>query len=151
MELMRKTSDHYNRVRWFMQLAHQETPHQIKIPDEQTRLLRAQLIWEEAIETINALGFHVRGELACYFEPREQGCDIIEVADGCADISVVNVGTLIAFGIPDIKLLEEVDKNNLSKFGPGSYKDEKGKWIKPPGWQGPEIEAILRGYGYTPE
>jgi len=39
-----------------MQQAGQETPSKPTIPDEATRLLRARLILEEALETISALG-----------------------------------------------------------------------------------------------
>jgi predicted HAD superfamily Cof-like phosphohydrolase len=70
----------------------------------------------------------------------------VEVVDGCADISVVTIGTLIAFGVDDETVLEEVDASNLRKFEPGSYRREDGKWIKPPSWTPPDIEgAIERG------
>ena len=144
---------HYNRVKTFMQKVGQDTPEVATIPDEKTRILRAKLILEEALETVDALG--VRVQIGGH-ELEEEGLvysggkevNMQEVADGCADISVVTIGTLIAFGIDDEPLLEEVDESNLRKFGEGSYRREDGKWMKPPGWTPPNIMAAIdRGYG----
>ena len=148
-------TSHYTRVSAFMQKAGQETPQAPFIPDEETRILRAKLILEEALETVEALGvgvrlkagngavaeltaadadltFHLNGEV-----------DLEGVVDGCADISVVTIGTLIAFGIDDEPILEEVDRANLRKFGPGGYAREDGKWIKPPDWTPPDILGVV--------
>ena len=144
---------HYDRVKTFMQKVGQDTPAGAAVPDEKTRILRAKLILEEALETVEALGVrvHTKG-----VEVTEEGVDysgdgevnLQEVADGCADISVVTIGTLIAFGIADEPLLEEVDASNLRKFGEGSYRREDGKWMKPPGWTPPDIMgAIDKGWG----
>jgi len=144
---------HYNRVKEFMQRVGQDTPEGAVVPDEKTRILRAKLILEEALETVAALGVTVQSNGAevteeglVYDAPNEP--DLQEVADGCADISVVTIGTLIAFGIDDDPLLEEVDASNLRKFGPGSYRRDDGKWMKPSDWTPPDIMgAIDRGYG----
>jgi predicted HAD superfamily Cof-like phosphohydrolase len=113
------------------------------------------LILEEALETINALGFQVMCRVP-YPQPTEISVtmesvemkptlepNLIEIADGCADISVVTIGTLSACGIADGPLLEEVDNSNLQKFGPGSHRREDGKWMKPSGWVPPKIEQVL--------
>ena len=146
---------HYTRVQTFMQQAGQATPSAPIVPDEETRLLRAKLILEEAIETIRALGVGVRlrgadggagvvtvdpGALSFYID---DDVDLEGVVDGCADISVVTIGTLIAFGVDDEPILEEVDQANLRKFGPGSYAREDGKWMKPPDWTPPDILGVL--------
>lgn len=136
-----------------MQKVGQDTPEGAVIPDEKTRILRAKLILEEALETVAALGVavHVNGqevieEGLAYSAPNE--VDLKEVVDGCADISVVTIGTLIAFGVDDEPVLEEVDASNLRKFGEGSYRREDGKWMKPPGWTPPDIMgAIGKGWG----
>jgi len=136
-----------------MQRVGQDTPEGAVVPDEKTRILRAKLILEEALETVAALGVTVQSNGAevteeglVYDAPNEP--DLQEVADGCADISVVTIGTLIAFGIDDDPLLEEVDASNLRKFGPGSYRRDDGKWMKPSDWTPPDIMgAIDRGYG----
>ena len=139
---------HYQRVKTFMKRAGQATPTKVVVPDSATRLLRARLILEEALETAEALGVSVllNGEKvtmdSCEFVP-DKSVDLEGVADGCADISVVTVGTLIAFGIDDEKLFCEVDKANLRKFGPGSYVREDGKWMKPQDWTPPDIAGVL--------
>ena len=144
---------HYARVKEFMQKVGQDTPEGAVIPDEKIRILRAKLILEEALETVAAMGVtvHVGGqevaeEELVYAAPND--VDLKEVVDGCADISVVTIGTLIAFGVDDEPVLEEVDASNLRKFGAGSYRREDGKWMKPPGWTPPDIMgAIDRGWG----
>lgn len=142
-------TQHYQRVQDFMQKAGQATPDQMSVPDEQTRLLRARLILEEALETVHALGISIQVMdedvtiESCSLTP-DKPVDLEGVADGCADISVVTIGTLIAFGIEDEELLREVDEANLRKFGPGSYAREDGKWMKPQDWTPPDIARILR-------
>lgn len=122
-------------------------------PDEADALLRASIILEEALETVNALGVTVsyipgmgdskvdlKKNLSLRFthEP-----DLVAIADGCADIFVVTTGTLIACGIADQELLELVDQNNMDKFKPGYSISPAGKLIKPPGHKPPDIGALL--------
>ena len=139
-------SPHQQRVERFMQLADQHVPLQAFVPNRKTRELRAKLILEEAAETIQALGFSLThdpntGGLAV--KPSGD-CDVEGVLDGCGDLSVVTIGTLSAFGIPDEPVLAAVDHANLRKFGPGSYQREDGKWMKPPDWQPPDMMAIWK-------
>lgn len=144
-------TEHQKRVEAFMMKAGQAVPLIPIIPDLETRKLRANIILEEALETIKGLGFEVNqtmpdGELEVEeaFTP-----DIIEVVDGCADISVVTIGTLSAFGVKDAPILEAVDLNNLGKFGPGSYRRESdGKWMKPPGFKPADIMGLLKEQGF---
>ena len=149
-------SPHYQRVKDFMQKVGQDTPDQLTTPPEKIRILRAKLILEEALETVHAMGVVVRAggpgsvqiENETLHYSAEGDVDLVEVVDGCADISVVTIGTLIAFGVDDEPVLEEVDASNLRKFEPGSYRREDGKWIKPPNWTPPDIAgAITRGNG----
>ena len=141
-------TEHYQRVKTFMEKVGQSTPTEVVVPDERTRLLRARLILEEALETVHALGISVRVKgnpieiNSCEFTP-DKSVDLEGIADGCADISVVTVGTLIAIGIEDEALLREVDEANLRKFGPGSYAREDGKWMKPLDWTPPDIASVL--------
>ncbi len=143
-------SEHYSRVKRFMYLAKQEVPEEVTLPSAEVRELRANLILEEALETVAALGFHAEvltpsnpGEKHQVILSEEETPDLVEIADGCADISVVNVGTLIACGIKDKALIRLVDENNLAKFGPGSSIREDGKLIKPPGHTPPNIKELL--------
>ena len=129
-----------------MRKAGQELPVRPEVPHVDVRRLRATLILEEAHETIMALGFSPVDLSREFYHP-----DIVSIADGCADLSVVTIGTLSACGIPDRRLLETVDRWNNAKFGPGSTKNVLGKWIKPPDFQGPSedikryIEELCRG------
>ena len=147
---------HYERVREFMQRAGQETPDQPTIPDAATRVLRAKLIVEEALETVAALGVELSvhassavadqvtiGRDADLNFQATGDVDLEGVVDGCADISVVTMGTLIAFGVDDDAVLQEVDQANLRKFAPGSYRREDGKWMKPPDWRPPNILGVV--------
>lgn len=150
---MSKTQ-HQKRVEALMKKARQEVPDSVKLPSENVLKLRASLILEEALETIRALGVTVLNRSGgdsvtdCAMSDFFLSCDpsradLVEIADGCADLSVVTTGTLSACGIDDKELLQEVDKNNLAKFGPGHSYREDGKLIKPPNHQKPNIAAII--------
>src|SRR3990172_11705729 len=136
--LLKRKSPHQLRVEKFMRLAGQGAPDIPVLPSAEIRRLRAALIIEEALETCQALGFSVRSKSGEVVSPKDWqltddfASDLVEIADGCADISVVATGCLSACGISDETLLEEVDANNFRKFGPGSSKDANGKHVKPP-------------------
>jgi len=132
--------NHYSRVKEFMKKANQETPITVRSPDADTRLLRARLILEECLETIEALGVALvdvpdRLDLKVVSEP-----DVVEVMDGIADICVVANGTAIAFGVDMAPIQKMVDESNLDKFRGDAHEDpETGKWIKPSDWEPPNI------------
>lgn len=146
-------TEHQLRIEKFMRLAGQQVPARPIMCQSETLRLRANLILEEALETIEAMGFQVilkpfDGGIEVGPQVREP--DIVKVVDGCGDLSVVTIGTLSALGVSDKPVLEAVDENNLSKFGPGSYRRESdGKWMKPPDHKAPDIMGllILQGYG----
>ena len=153
-------SQHQQNVELFMRAAGQQVPEKACMPSQEVRLLRARLILEEALETVKALGFQATIDTGLpegfvdvafqdvVFDPIKEGPDLIEIADGCADISVVTIGTLSACGIPDVPILDEVDHNNWLKIVHG-HKDEKtGKWIKPRNHPKPELLPILKEHGY---
>ena len=153
-------SAHQERIKKFMELAGQKVPDKPEIPDAKTRILRARLILEEAFETVDALGVDVslivKDDEAISIQFNNllfEECgepDLQEIADGCGDVSVVTIGTLLACGIQDVPLLEEIDAHNLRKFGPGGYRAPDGKWIKPKDLQPPDIAGVLdkqRGRG----
>ena len=145
----RKKSKHQIRFEQFMRKAGQEVPCEPTVPSSEVRLLRARLIFEEAMETIEALGVMVYpsvgdgGELRGWEMEAEIEPNLVEIADGCADVSVVALGTLSACGIADKSLLKEVDESNLRKFAPGCRKREDGKHLKPPDWKAPDISGVL--------
>lgn len=161
----RRKTEHQQRVEQFMRLAGQEIPDKPTIPSEEVRLLRARLILDEALETIEALGFElwvnpdtvIHSPIKPEFDNGDgDGClslipslvpDLEQISDGVADISVVSIGTLSACGIADDPILREVDESNLRKFGPGGRLRDDGKWIKPDDWEPPKIAERLREQG----
>jgi predicted HAD superfamily Cof-like phosphohydrolase len=159
-------SPHQQRVDSFMSLANQRLPLRPELMTPAERELRARLIFEEVMETINDLGvvilFAITGReedlpLNNPFASGKKGdprtfdhtyetvnyFDIVGVVDGCGDISVVTTGTLSALGVSDEAVLRAVDENNLDKFGPGHSFSPQGKLIKPPGHTPPDLGAIL--------
>ena len=120
----------------FMTLFHQHVLDQPIIPSLEVRRLRAKLILEEAIETVEALGFDV---LVCLEvrQGRTQGTEvgtigtdmdgvfllpngkenIIKIADGLADLHYVGYcGTAAACGIDMEPVFAEVHRSNMSKM-----------------------------------
>jgi predicted HAD superfamily Cof-like phosphohydrolase len=153
--LARTLSPHAWRVKAFMQKAGQKLPRRPTVPNGKIRELRVRLLMEEALEFAKASGVRIEttfGEKLnsiddLHFQVTDQ-VDLVEVADGLADVSVVTVGAMLAYGIADEGLLRAVDANNLAKFGPGGYKDEHGKWQKPPDHKPPDVAGILRLQGW---
>lgn len=145
----RVRSLHQQKVDTFMRLGGQELPEQPTMPGDDVRLLRARLIMEEAMETIEkGLGIKVstRGAEFTYDEITFHACgtpDLVELVDGCADLRVVTTGCLSSAGIADSHIQDLVDENNLAKFGPGSYRREDGKIMKPPGHKPPDLVAAI--------
>lgn len=148
-------SAHQQRVAAFKQRAYDEatkrglTSQQVvndtpTIPSEDVRTLCASLLMEETLETIKALGFTVTQTDGGYTLAPAGDPDLAEIADGCADVSVVMQGTLLACGIDDVELFEEVDTSNLAKFSEGFTFNEEGKLIKPPDHQKPDIAGVLQ-------
>lgn len=145
-------SDHQLRVEEFMRLAGQEVPKSPALPSLEVRRLRAKLILEEALETIHALGFSINADFLDSRKLENAYClelvdvgdpNLEEIIDGCCDIKVVTTGTLSACGLPDDLFQEEVDNNNLAKFGPGHSRRSDGKLIKPPDHKPPKIKELL--------
>jgi predicted HAD superfamily Cof-like phosphohydrolase len=146
---MSKRSEFQLRVDSFMEKARQELPDSPCIPSEGVRRLRASLILEEALETIEALGFGVRTERDhqfididdCLFLPIIDA-DMVKIADGCCDTMVVTLGTLSACGMSDCDLMTEVCDSNDSKFIDGHIRDD-GKLIKGPAYRPADLVPIL--------
>jgi len=147
-------SNHQTMIENFMTHAEQDVPRIPTIPPLEVRLLRAKLILEEAVETIKGLGFKVTP--ACLNRVAHNGVrldnceftaiytpDLVEIVDGCGDLSVVTIGTLSACGVSDVSVLRIIDIANLRKFAPGSYRRADGKWVKPPGFTPPDIHNLL--------
>lgn len=103
------------------------------LPVLSDRMLAATLIHEEAEELVTAL---------------EEG-DLIEIADGIADVLVVALGAAARCGIDVLPIFEEVHKTNMAKVNGPIRAD--GKRQKPPGWKPPEVGWLLGEQGWEPE
>ncbi len=71
--------------------------------------------------------------------------DLIEVADGLADLLYVVYGTALTFGIDLDAVVREVHRSNMTKLGPDGrpiYRED-GKVLKGPGFELPRIAQVL--------
>jgi predicted HAD superfamily Cof-like phosphohydrolase len=87
--------------------------------------LRAELIREEAWETVDAI---------------EAG-DLIGAIDGMCDLLYVVYGAALEFGVDLEPFWQEVHRTNMAKAGGPVRAD--GKRLKPPGWTPPDIAGVL--------
>lgn len=124
---MSHKSVHQQQVEEFMRLAKQsvpEMPVQSLSPEE--RILRAKLIMEEALETIEALGVDMWTEDedgnccgiemgALSFTNIAGAFNLVDVIDGCCDLAIVTTGTLSACGVPDLPFQDLVNQSKLIK------------------------------------
>lgn len=127
------------------------------VPDLESRILRARLLMEEVIEFIHAEGlaishwsFGLDAENLKFYPTGYQSehGGVPQVAKELSDILYVTYGAAVAWGIKIDSVFGAVHHSNMQKFGPGSYAREDGKWIKPPDWEPPDIEAILLMQGW---
>lgn len=143
------------RVDQFMASAGQAVPPVPTPRDAETRLLRAKLILEEALETVQALGVAVDSRHHGVIEEIDDlelqivsEADMVDLVDGCCDLSVVTIGTLSAFGVADRGPMAEVCDANDSKIADG-YRREDGKFCKGEGFRPPDIRAELYRQGWS--
>lgn len=154
----REKSLHQLSIEEFMTLAKQDVPGRPVLPSKPVRELRAKLILEETIETIEGLGFKI--SVGCLNRFAHNGLKISNVeltevyppnlekiVDGCGDLSVVTIGTLSACGVADTGVLRVVDEANLRKFGPGSYARPDGKWMKPKDFKPADVKKVIDEQG----
>ena len=108
----------------------QEIKESPELPDAETRLLRARLVFEEALEFVKGCGCTVTmkvagsdGEAAVIDDisvvPDLGGKpDFVEYVDGCIDQLVVTYGALCAAGVKAQPAWDEVQRSNMSKSWP---------------------------------
>src|SRR5580700_9208496 len=107
----------------------QEVKEAPELPDSATRLLRARLVFEEALEFVKACGCTVAvsgsdgtkakviDEISVVADP-EGSPDFTEYVDGCIDQLVVTYGALNAAGVKAQSAWDEVQRSNMSKAWP---------------------------------
>ena len=111
----------------FMILGEQKISSDLNLNNEQTQLYM-NLIKEEFEETAKA------------FDEE----DLIEVADGLADMVWVIMGMCNSCGIDFDSVWQEVKASNMSKFPDGkAIKNEHGKIMKPESYFKPNIKKVL--------
>ena len=111
----------------FMILGEQKIASDLNLKNEQTQLYM-NLIKEEFEETVKA------------FDEE----DLVEVADGLADMVWVIMGMCNSVGIDFDKIWEEVKSSNMSKFVDGKFiKNDVGKIMKPETYFKPNIKKAL--------
>ena len=111
----------------FMILGEQKIASDLNLKNEQTQLYM-NLIKEEFEETAKA------------FDEE----DLVEVADGLADMVWVIMGMCNSVGIDFDKIWEEVKSSNMSKFVDGKFiKNDFGKIMKPETYFKPNIKKAL--------
>lgn len=132
----REPSGLEDSVTVFMTLARQIRPGAYY--DDDVRALRVRLLREEFEEYLGG----------------EDTDDVVEIADGLADILVIAFGTLVTYFGPPVarQILDEVLKNNLSKvdgsLGPLNFRED-GKVLKPDGYTPPNVRGILIDLGWV--
>ena len=97
------------------------------------RALRIDLHMEEMTELHNAMN----------------SGNLVEIADGLADLVWVLLGTALEYGIPFDQVWEEVRRSNFDKIGPDGEirRRADGKILKPDTWTPPMIADVLYGEG----
>jgi hypothetical protein len=107
----------------------QEIKDSPELPDAGTRLLRARLVFEEALEFVRACGCTVVtsgssndgaaviDDIRVVLDPKGTP-DFTEYVDGCIDQLVVTYGALNAAGVKAQSAWDEVQRSNMSKAWP---------------------------------
>ena len=111
----------------FMNLGEQKISSNLTLKNDQAKLYM-NLIKEEFEETSKAFNED----------------DLVELADGLADMVWVIMGMCNSTGINFDKVWTEVRASNMSKFVDGKFvKNESGKILKPEGYFKPNISKVL--------
>lgn len=126
---LRGVNDLVGDVEAFHQGCGTVDPQRPSIPDVAKRDLRIKLIKEEVHETVMAM---LDG-------------DMVEIADGLADIVYVCIGAALSYGIPFYSVWREVQRSNMAKFVDGKViRRADNKILKPEGWTPPDIASVLK-------
>ena len=111
----------------FMNLGEQKISSNLTLKNDQVKLYM-NLIKEEFEETLKAFNED----------------DLVELADGLADMVWVIMGMCNSVGIDFDKIWKEVKNSNMSKFVDGKFiKNDAGKIMKPKTYFKPDIKKAL--------
>lgn len=134
--------------REFCQKAGQKINNYPTEPDSHHKILSVKLILEELLEYTEALGLEIldkRGDKIIKdnvtVEFTDSPFDMQGAVDALGDMKYVINGAANFIGIDLDKIEDIIHIFNMKRFGPGSYRREDGKWMKPPDWV-PPTEVI---------
>lgn len=147
-----------------MSLYQQEVKETPELPDPETLLLRARLVFEEALEFVAACGCEVTMKIASPQGEEKTVIvtddvtvewdgtlqpDLIEYVDACVDQLVVTYGALNAAGVKVQPVWDEVHRSNMSKVWPDGtiHKREDGKVLKPDTYSPADVRGVLDAGG----
>lgn len=166
-------TDHERRVRCMMEGFGQTTPERPTLATQATRESRVALLLEEVLEFAEDAAVTVcvrHGDDWVYLHPQRARISDAVVPDGAwalmetegavpnlagmidalGDISVVNTGSFVAFGVRMTPILECIDANNMLKIATGRLNTETGKFEKHPNHPKPAIAYELQMQAYDP-
>lgn len=127
-------------------------PECYRVPPPAVRMLRLKILIEEVLELAAALGVRMTTRQNVLMPGAinfiDTGItDLNDAIDACIDINYVSTGTLLGLGAPDLPHANEVNGANNRKFPEGKATVIDGKYQKPPGWQGPDHDAVRARIG----
>lgn len=123
-----------------LELPHRNIPTALPADERQ---LRANLIFEETIEVMAALGFSdLTDDGKPTPLPGQQPEHIANQIKELCDLLYVIFGTFVTMGIDADRFFTEVHRNNLTKAG-GAVRED-GKRMKPAGYQPVNLVPLLR-------
>lgn len=105
------------------------------------RRLRANLILEETVETLAALGFGFDHDAKLYERQPEHPAEQVKEL---SDLLYVVFGTFVTMGVDADPFFTQVHLNNLTKAG-GTVRAD-GKRMKPEGYQPLDVRGIMHEY-----
>jgi len=139
----------FERVREFhKKFGHPVADKPTVIEDDRTAL-RLALIFEEALELADAMGFFT-GEAAETIERMLShgpvvDANLVATADALGDLEYVTNGAALEMGINLPKVVREIHRSNMTKLGPDGkpvYRED-GKILKGEGYEPPNLEEVL--------
>jgi predicted HAD superfamily Cof-like phosphohydrolase len=120
------------------------------IEDPKERLLAANLVIEEAVEFVRALGFDPTVNEDGEIELKEESAytpDLVQAADAIGDVLVVTYGAANRLGVDAAAIFHEVHRSNLTKVWPDGTvhkRESDGKVVKPETYSPANIPAVLK-------
>lgn len=127
-----------------------------RVPDERTVRLRLALLLEEFHELAEATCQQPCAQQQAFLDTLAEArvqlealsgfqVDLVAVADALTDINYVTYGAGHSFGIDLDATCAEVHRSNMSKLGADGQpvKDARGKVLKGPDYQPPQLAQVL--------